>query len=116
MSRVYVELNVKIREMELIDIKKLYSHFVIVFLVLFLGSSALVDPRSWWSIHEVVETYNSGFSAHLSWIKISYYALVALILVSILNQPPIKKVIKKVLVIGFNKIKVCTNLIKTLLN
>lgn len=97
-------------------IRNLYSHFVIVFLVLFLGSSALVDPRSWWSIHEVVETYNNDFVARLSWVKISYYALVALILVSILNQTSVKKAIKNVLIIGLNKIKECTNVIKTLLN
>lgn len=100
----------------MIEIKKLYSHFVITFLVLFLGSSAFVDPRSWWSIHEIVETYKGGFSASLSGIKISYYALVSIILVLILNQPSIKKVIKNVLVIAVNKIKVCTNIIKTLLN
>jgi hypothetical protein len=100
----------------LIDIKKLYSQFVIVFLVLFLGSSAFVDPRSWWSIHEVVETYNDGFITHLSWIKTSFYSLAALILVAILNQPSIKKGIKNVFVIGVNKIKAITNVVKTLLN
>lgn len=100
----------------MIDIKNLYSQFVIVFLVLFLGSSAFIDPRSWWSIHEVVGTYNDGFLAHISWVKTSFYALVALILVAILNQPSIKKVIKNVFVIGVGKIKVITNCVKTLLN
>lgn len=84
--------------------------------MLFLGSSALVDPRSWWSIHEVVETYDNGFLAGLSWAKISYYALVSLILVLFLNQPSVKKVIKNVLFISLNKMKVFTSAIKTLLN
>ena len=83
---------------------------------MFLGSSAFVDPRSWWSIHEVVETYDDSFSAHLSWIKISYYAVVALIVVSILNQPSIKKSIKNVLNKSLHKLNVLTNIFKTLLN
>lgn len=98
----------------MINIKKLYSHFVIVFIVIFLSSSALVDPRSWWSIHEVVETYNDGFLARISLVKVSYYALVSLIVVAILNQPSVKKAIKSTLILSFNKIKIFTNIIKTL--
>lgn len=72
------------------DIKKYYSHFVILFMVLVLSSSALVNPRSWWSIHKVVEVYDSGFVAQISVVKISFYALFTIILIAILNQPSIK--------------------------
>lgn len=82
-------------------------------MALFLGSSAFTDPRSWWSIHEVVETYNDGFLAHISWVKTSFYALATLILVAILNQPFIKKAIKNVVSTGVNKIKAITNVVKT---
>lgn len=84
--------------------------------MLFISSSAFVDPRSWLSIHQVVETYNDGFTAHISLVKVGYYALVSLILIAILNQPSVKKAIKNVSVAGFNKIKVLPNVIKTILN
>jgi hypothetical protein len=93
---------------EVIDIKKFYSHFVILFLVLVLSSSALVDPRSWWSIHKVVEIYDNGFAAQLSGVKISFYALFALFLLAIINQPTIKNTIKSFV----NNINTFTNLIK----
>lgn len=82
---------------EVIDIKKFYSHFVIIFLILVLSSSAFVDSRSWWSIHQVVEVYDDGFVVQFSWVKISFYAIYALILIAILNQPTVKHTIKSTL-------------------
>ncbi|MBZ5751316.1 hypothetical protein [Metabacillus rhizolycopersici] len=97
-------------------IKKLYFHFVVLFSVLFLGSSAFADPRSWWSIREVTEIRDGGFTAHFSGVKITCYALVTLIVVAILNQPSVKKSVKTMLKIGVKKLQLLLNTVKTLLN
>ncbi|MEC0345435.1 hypothetical protein [Peribacillus frigoritolerans] len=97
-------------------IKSLYSHFVIVFLVLFLGSSGYVDPRSWWSLYNVKILDNSTFIAQMSWEKVMIYALITLILVAILNQPSVKKIIKTILKIGVMKLQLLFKTIKTLVN
>ncbi|PLR75250.1 hypothetical protein CU633_22125 [Bacillus sp. V3-13] len=87
------------------------------FSVILLCSSALADPRSWWSIREVTEIREGGFTAHFSWMKITCYALVTLILVAILNQPSVKKAVKTMLLkIGVKKLQLLLNTIKTLLN
>lgn len=96
-------------------IKKLYIHFVVFLLLLLLSSSAFADPRSWWSIREVTEIHEGGFTAHFSGMKISCYAIVSLIFVVILNQPSVKKEIKTVFKIGVKKLKLLLTTIKTLL-
>jgi hypothetical protein len=102
---------------ELVGIfKKLYFHFVVLFSVLLLGASAFADPRSWWSIREITEISEDGFTAQFSGVKIICYALVTLILVAILNQPSVKKVIKTVVSIGIKKLQSSLKIIKVLLN
>jgi len=96
-------------------IKKLYFHFVVLFLVLFLGTSAFADPRSWWSIREVTEIHEDVFTSQFSGMKITCYALVALILVVILNQPSVKKAVKTMLKTGVKRLQILLNTIKTLL-
>lgn len=75
-------------------IKKLYLHFVIVFSVLFLSSSAFADPRDWWSIKKITGVFENRFTADYSWVKIGCYVMVALFIVLVANQPLIKMKIK----------------------
>lgn len=97
-------------------LKRLYCHFAIVFFVLFLGSSVFVDPRSWWSFYNVTFLDNNSFITKMSGQKIAFYALIALVLVAILNQPSVKKAIKTVLNVGVKKLQSSLNVIKNSLN
>jgi hypothetical protein len=87
-----------------------------LFLALFLGSNATVDPRSWWSLYNVEVLNNSTFTATMSLEKVVIYALITLILVAMLNQSSVKKVVKTVVKIGVKKLQSSLKIIKTLLN
>jgi hypothetical protein len=87
-------------------VKNLYTHFVIVFVILFLSSNFFVDPRSWWSLYNVEILDKSSSIINFSWVKIVIYALITLIFVAFLNQQSVKKIVKTMLKIGFMKFQI----------
>ena len=83
-----------------------------MFLVLFLSSSAFVDPRSWWSFYNVETLEKSTFIAKMSLEKTLIYAFIGLVLIAILNQPLVKTTLK----IGVIKLQLLLKRTKALFN
>lgn len=78
-------------------IKKIYIHFISLFILLFLVSNATVDPRNWWSLYNVNIIDNTTFSTSFSLEKIIILALFTLIFVVIINLSQVKNPIKSFL-------------------
>ena len=97
-------------------IKQLYVYFTFVFVILFISSSAFVDPRNWWSLYEIEIINKTSFLAKLSGIHVAYYALTSLAIASILYRPFVKRVIKKMGINFTKKIQLSMNVVKSLLN
>lgn len=97
-------------------IKKLYVYFTFVFVILFISSSAFVDPRNWWSLYEIEIINKTSFLTKLSGIHVAYYALASLAIASILYQPFVKRVIKKMVINCTKKIQLSMNVVKLFLN
>lgn len=78
-------------------IKSTYIIFISVFLILFLTSSAFVNPMNWWSLHKITEITNNGFTASFSGIKILSYAVLSLIIALFIKQSSLKQTLKRMM-------------------